>query len=75
MSTEETRDIAVEARTLAREAKDRISGLDEAIIAIRADLTGLREAVARLKGQAAVFAALGALVGSGAVAVAAHFIH
>src|SRR6185503_16011172 len=74
VSTEETRDIAVEARTLAREAHNRIGGLDEAIIAIRTDISNLRDAVSRLKGQAALFAAMGAVVGSGAVGVGLHYL-
>lgn len=74
MSIEETRDIAVEARTLAREAHNRIGGLDDAIISIRNDISTLRDAVARLRGQAALFAALGAVTGSGAIALIVHYL-
>lgn len=71
---EDTRDIAVEARVLANEAKSRIQGLDEAIITIRTDVGLVRESLAKLKGQAAIFSAIGALLGSGIVGVGLHFL-
>lgn len=73
--SEDTRDIAVEARTLSREAHSRIGGLDEAVIAIRADVSALRESVAKLKTQAGFYAGAGAFVASAAVGIALHFWH
>lgn len=72
---DDTRDIAVEARVLAQTAHGRLAGVDEAIIAIRTDVGLVRESLAKLKGQAAVFSALGALIGSSVVGVGLHFIH
>jgi hypothetical protein len=68
MSTEETRDIAVEARTLAREAHHRIGGLDEAIIAIRTELITLRDLVIKVNVKVGFAGFIGGLIGSGAIA-------
>jgi hypothetical protein len=74
MSIEDTRDIAVEARTLAREAHNRIGGLDEAIIAIRTDLALLRDMVIKVNTKVGIAGFAGGIVGSGAIAAVIHYL-
>lgn len=74
MSVEETRDIAVEARTLAREAHNRIGGLDEAIISIRTELITLRDLVVKVNTKVGIAGFVGGLAGSGAIAVLIHYL-
>lgn len=75
MTTEETRDIAVEARTLAREGQRRVSDLDDAIISIRAELTALRDLVIKVNTKVGIGGFLGGLIGSGAIAGAIHYLN
>lgn len=74
MSAEETRDIAVEARTLARAAGSRINDLDEAIIGIRAELGMLRDLVIKVNTKVGIAGFAGGLIGSGAIATVIHYI-
>ena len=74
MAAEETRDIAVEARTLAREAHSRIGNIDEAIIGIRADLTALRDLVIKVNTKVGIAGFVGGLIGSGAIAALIHYL-
>lgn len=74
MSVEDTRDIAVEARVLAREAHSRVNGLDEAIVAIRTDLSALRDMVVKVNTKVGVAGFIGGLAGSGAIAMAIHYL-
>lgn len=74
MSTEETRDIAVEARTLAREAHSRIGNLDEAVIGIRTELTALRDLVIKVNTKVGIGGFVGGLIGSGAIAALIHYL-
>jgi len=74
MTAEETRDIAVEARTLARESHRRIADLDDAIIGIRADLTALRDLVIKVNTKVGIAGFVGGLAGSGAIAMLIHYL-
>lgn len=74
MTSEETRDIAVEARTLAREAHSRIGNLDEAVIGIRTELTALRDLVIKVNTKVGIGGFVGGLVGSGAIAALIHYL-
>lgn len=71
---DETRDIAVEARTLAREGQRRIADLDDAIIGIRAELTALRDLVVKLNTKVGVAGFIGGLAGSGAIAMLINYL-
>lgn len=74
MTAEETRDIAVEARTLARESQRRIAGLDDAIIGIRTELTTLRDLVVKVNTKVGIAGFVGGLAGSGAIAALIHYL-
>lgn len=74
MTAEETRDIAVEARTLARESQKRITDLDDAIISIRTELTALRDLVIKVNTKVGVAGFVGGLAGSGAIAAIIHYL-
>ena len=74
MTAEETRDIAVEARTLARESHKRIGDLDDTIIAIRTELSALRDLVIKVNTKVGIAGFVGGLAGSGAIAVLIHYL-
>ena len=71
---EETRDIAVEARTLAAQAHNRINGHEDALEKFRDELVLIREAVARLNVKVAIWSAAGSLLGGGAIAAVVSLI-
>ena len=74
MTAEETRDIAVEARTLARESHKRIGDLDDTIIGIRTELTALRDLVIKVNTKVGIGGFVGGLIGSGAIAILIHYL-
>lgn len=74
MTAEETRDIAVEARTLARESHKRIGDLDAAIIGIRVDVAALRDLVIKVNTKVGIAGFVGGVIGSGAIAALIHYL-
>lgn len=74
MTAEETRDIAVEARTLARESHKRIGNLDAAIIGIRVDVAALRDLVIKVNTKVGIAGFVGGVIGSGAIAALIHYL-
>lgn len=74
MTQEETRDIAIEARVLAREAHKRIGDIDTEIVGINTKLGLLTEQVTRVTTKVAVWAAIGAVMGSGVTAAILTFV-
>lgn len=74
MTAEETRDIAVEARTLAREAQKRIDDIDGTITAIRVELSALRDLVIKVNTKVGIAGFVGGLAGSGILAALIHYL-